>query len=117
MVKDTKDGKPVPAVNGKSVALCVFHAEVKAAKGKGQVTAVVRGEDGKCSLLGATMLCKVGCLPMRHYGLHIRANRLAALLGVKVITGKAACAKYLTESKIDGILADDILADSTTPAK
>lgn len=104
-------------VNGKPTALCVFHASVKAKSGPGQVTAVVRGENGECSLLGTTNLCKVGLISQDHYGRHIKANRLAEMLKVSVITGKTACLKYLGDNKVTGILAADILADSTTPPK
>lgn len=106
---EVKAGPPAEAPK----VLCVFHARVKAHSGKGIVTAVVQDSDGTCFLHGSTNLAKGGFLPMSYYQKFVLPAPLARLLGnVPVITGAAACKKWLVDNAVKGIDAVDIHGDA-----
>lgn len=95
----------------------VFFAQVKAHSGKGTVTAVVTSESGQARLFGTTNLVNAKVLSKAYHGKYLGPDALAALLKVKVIEGKTACQKFLTEHKIAGIEAEHILADANAPRR
>ena len=98
--------------------LAVYFAVVKAFKGRGCVTALVRGGSGECRLYGATNLVKIGLLDAKHFGRHLDADTLATLLGCKVVVrGAAACREHLASANAKGVSAGDIVEDAVSRVK
>ena len=94
-----------------ALVLAVFLADVKATYGRGSTVALVQGGSGKCRLYGRNALAiafpdqKAICKTLSD------AKTMADHFKVKVVKGKAACDKFLSEGKLAFEGTEAVLGD------
>lgn len=97
--------------------LAVFRAAVKADRGPGSTVAVVRGSSGKARLYGITSLVRAEMLPADMEGRSLTPDKLASVLGVKLIVGGVACKAFLAEHKVALDVGNEVLGDVNAGGK
>lgn len=91
--------------------LAVFVADCRATKGPGSTLAVVQGGSGKCRLYGTGSLANAFPESEAVCRTLTTAGKMAEHFKVPVVTGKAACDRFLTEGKLAFEGSEAVLAD------
>ncbi len=104
-VKQEKQAEAGPKV------LAVFVADCRATKGPGSTLAVVQGGSGKCRLYGRDSLANAFPEVEAVCRTLTTAGKMADHFSVKIVTGKAACERFLSEGKLAFEGSEAVLAD------
>lgn len=91
--------------------LAVFLADVKATCGKGSTVALVQGGSGKCRLYGRNALAHAFPEQEAICKTLSDGKAMAEHFKVKLVSGKAACDKFLSEGKLAFEGTEAVLGD------
>lgn len=91
--------------------LCVFVADCKATKGFGSTVAVVQGSSGKCRMYGKDSLANAYPESADICRTLTTAAKMADNFGVKVIIGKDACDRFVSDNKVKWEGSENVLGD------
>ena len=93
------------------VVLAVFRADCRATKGSGSTVAIVQGGSGKCRLYGKDVLANALPDVAAECRTLTTADKMAEWFNVKVVMGKAACDRFLSDHKLAFAGKEAVLAD------
>ena len=97
--------------------LCIFRADCKATKGHGSTLALIQGESGKCRLYGKDSLANAYPDDAQIIKTLTNAGKMADQFKVKVMQGKAACDKFMTDHKLSFEGSEEIISDAGKSGK
>lgn len=111
MSTQTKAEKPTVEKAAAPKVLAVFHADCRATKGLGSTIAVVQGGSSKCRLYGKDALAKTFPDIEAECRTLTTPDKMADYFSVAVVSGMAACLKFMADRKLRFAGAEKIIAD------